>query len=115
MTKPTLADVIVIGGGVDGLYAAGRLAEKPYQAIVCAGYGAVVGVTILEDDDRPFYHDRVAPEEYFTDRDRELSPGCAEIDTTERRRRAETSRAVMQERFADPHPGEQRTHPSLSE
>ncbi|PSP42368.1 hypothetical protein BRC68_11695, partial [Halobacteriales archaeon QH_6_64_20] len=44
--------------GVDGLYAAGRLAEKPHQAIVCAGHGAEVGVTILEDDDRPFYQRR---------------------------------------------------------
>jgi thioredoxin reductase len=43
--------------GVNGLYAAGRLAEKPHQAPVCAGHGAEVGVTILEDDDRPFYHD----------------------------------------------------------
>jgi len=48
--------------GVDGLYAAGRLAEKPHQAIVCAGHGAAVAVTVLEDDDRPFYHDWVAPD-----------------------------------------------------
>jgi len=66
--------------GVEGLYAAGRLAEKPHQAIVCAGHGAEVGVTILEDDDRPFYHDWVAPEGYFTGRGRELPPGCEEID-----------------------------------
>lgn len=48
--------------GVDGLYAAGRLAEKPHQAAVCAGHGAEVGVTILEEDERGFYHDWVAPE-----------------------------------------------------
>ena len=36
--------------GVDGLYAAGRLAEKPHQAVVCAGHGAEVGVTILDRD-----------------------------------------------------------------
>ena len=70
--------------GVEGLYAAGRLAEKPHQAIVCAGHGAEVGVTILEDDDRPFYHDWVAPEGYFTDRGRDLPPGCEEIDEEER-------------------------------
>jgi len=101
--------------GVDGLYAAGRLAEKPHQAVVCAGHGAEVGVTILEDDDRPFYHDWVAPEGYFTDRGRELPPGCEEIDETERRDREEAALAVLRERFAEPHPDEQVTHPSLSE
>jgi thioredoxin reductase (NADPH) len=101
--------------GVDGLYAAGRLAEKPHQAVVCAGHGAEVGVTILEDDDRPFYHDWVAPEGYFTDRGRDLPPGCEEIDDAERTAREARSREVMRERFADPHPDEQLTHPSLRE
>ncbi|MFB6235007.1 MAG: FAD-binding protein [Halopenitus sp.] len=101
--------------GVDGLYAAGRLAEKPHQAAVCAGHGAEVGVTILEDDARPFYHDWVAPEGYFTDRGRELPPGCEEIDETERKDREARSLDVMRERFAEPHPDEQETHPSLSE
>ena len=99
--------------GVDGLYAAGRLAEKPHQAIVCAGHGAEVGVTILEDDDRPFYHDWVTPKCYFTDRGRDLSPGCEEIDEAERRKREDTSLAVMCDRFAEPHPDDQVTHPSL--
>jgi len=101
--------------GVDGLYAAGRLAEKPHQAVVCAGHGAEVGVTILEDDDRPFYHDWVAPDGYFTDRGRELPPGCEEIDEAERTDREARSLDVMRERFAEPHPDEQETHPSLSE
>lgn len=101
--------------GVDGLYAAGRLAEKPHQAIVCAGHGAEVGVTILEDDDRPFYHDWVAPEGYFTDRGRDLPPGCEEIDEAERTDREARSLDVMRERFAEPHPDEQLTHPSLRE
>jgi len=99
--------------GVDGLYAAGRLAEKPHQAIVCAGHGAEVGVTILEDDDRPFYHDWVAPDGYFTDRGRDLPPGCEEIDEAERADREARSLDVMCERFAEPHPDEQETHPSL--
>jgi len=99
--------------GVDGLYAAGRLAEKPHQAAVCAGHGAEVGVTILEDDDRPFYHDWVAPEGYFTDRGRDLPPGCEEIDEADRADREANSLDVMRERFADPHPDEQETHPSL--
>jgi len=101
--------------GVDGLYAAGRLAEKPHQAAVCAGHGAEVGVTILEDDDRSFYHDWVAPDGYFTDRGRDLPPGCEEIDETERAAREQESLSVMRERFAEPHPSEQITHPSLSE
>jgi thioredoxin reductase len=99
--------------GVDGLYAAGRLAEKPHQAVVCAGHGAEVAVTLLEDDDRLFYHDWVTPAGYFTDRGRDLPPGCEEIDEDERRRREARSLETMRERFADPHPDEQVTHPSL--
>lgn len=99
--------------GVDGLYAAGRLAEKPHQAVVCAGHGAEVAVTLLEDDDRPFYHDWVAPDGYFTDRDRNLPPGCEEIDEAERAERERRSLKTMRERFAEPHPDEQVTHPSL--
>jgi len=101
--------------GVDGLYAAGRLAGKPHQAVVCAGHGAEVAVTILEDDDRPFYHDWVVPDGYFTDRDRPLPPGCEEIDDEERRERERRSIETMRERFAEPHPAEQVTHPSLEE
>ena len=101
--------------GVDGLYAAGRLAEKPHQAAVCAGHGAEVAVTLLEDDDAPFYHDWVAPEGYFTDRGRDLPPGCEEIDAEERREREAASLDATRERFADPHPDPQETHPSLEE
>ena len=99
--------------GVDGLYAAGRLAEKPHQAIVCAGHGAEVAITLLEDDDRPFYHDWVTPDGYFTDRGRDRPPGCEEIDETERDRRERESLETMSSVFADPHPEEQITHPSL--
>ncbi|WP_066415559.1 FAD-binding protein [Halorubrum aethiopicum] len=101
--------------GVDGLYAAGRLAEKPHQAAVCAGHGAEVAVTLLEDDDGPFYHDWVAPEGYFSDRGRPIPPGCEEIGGAERRRREGRSLETMRERFAEPHPDDQETHPSLRE
>lgn len=101
--------------GVDGLYAAGRLAEKPHQAAVCAGHGAEVAVTLLEDDDAPFYHDWVAPEGYFTDRGRDLPPGCEEIGADERREREAASLDATRERFAEPHPDPQETHPSLEE
>jgi thioredoxin reductase (NADPH) len=100
---------------VEALYAAGRLAGKPHQAIVSAGHGAEVAVTLLEDADRPFYHDWVAPDGYFTDRGRDLPPGCEEIDDAERRRREDAARETMRERFADPHPSDQPTHPSLDE
>jgi len=101
--------------GVDGLYAAGRLAEKPHQAAVCAGHGAEVAVTLLEDDDAPFYHDWVAPDGYFTDRGREVPPGCEEIDADERREREAAALDATRERFAEPHPDPQETHPSLEE
>ena len=101
--------------GVDGLYAAGRLAEKPHQAAVCAGHGAEVAVALLEDDDPPFYHDWVAPAGYFTDRGREVPPGCEEIDDDERREREAASLDATRERFAEPHPDPQETHPSLGE
>ncbi|PSP76483.1 thioredoxin reductase [Halobacteriales archaeon QS_1_68_20] len=99
--------------GVDGLYAAGRLAGKPHQAVVSAGHGAEVAVTLLEDDDAPFYHDWVAPEGYFTGRDREVPPGCEEIDDEEFRRREATSLEVLRAYVSDPYPEGPRRHPSL--
>ncbi|SIR03531.1 FAD binding domain-containing protein [Haladaptatus litoreus] len=74
--------------GVDGLYAAGRLADKYHQAIVSAGHGSQVGLTVVHDADPDFYHDWVAPEGYFTNRDREVPVGCEEISEDERQRRA---------------------------
>ena len=68
---------------------------------------------MLEDDDRPFYHDWVVPEGYFTDRGRDLPPGCEEIDDEERREREDTSLIVMRDRFAEPHSDNQVIHPSL--
>jgi thioredoxin reductase len=101
--------------GVDGLYAAGRLAGKPHQAVICAGHGAEVAVTLLEDDDCPFYHDWVAPAGYFTGRGRDVPPGCEEVDDDERRQREQRALETMRERFAESHPGDQVTHPSLRE
>ena len=101
--------------GVEGLYAAGRLAQKPHQAIVAAGHGAEVAVTLLDDDDRPFYHDWVAPEGYFTGRDRDVPPGCEEIDEDERRRRERESLDLSHERLADHHPETPEQHPSVRE
>jgi len=72
-------------------------------------------VTILEEDERGFYHDWVAPEGYFTDRGRQVPPGCEEIDAAERREREEVAREAIRERFAAPHPDPQETHPSLEE
>jgi thioredoxin reductase len=101
--------------GVDRLYAAGRLAHKPHQAAVCAGHGAEVAVTLLEESDEPFYHDWVAPEGYFTDRDRDVPPGCEEIDAAEREAREAAALDATRDRFAEPHPDPQETHPSLED
>lgn len=112
----TYVDVDEFGRtGVDGLYAAGRIAEKPHQTVVAAGHGAEVAVTLLEDDDGPFYHDWSAPDLYFTGRGRDLPPGCEEIDETERRKREEESLAVMREYFAEPRTDEPEQHPSVEE
>ncbi|MGM0372244.1 MAG: FAD-dependent oxidoreductase [Halobacteriota archaeon] len=101
--------------GVPGLYAAGRLAEQPYQTVIVAGHGASVGVAVIEDSDVPFYHDWVAPEGYFTGRGRTIPPGCEEIDEAERKRRETESLDVMNEYFAEPHPAAPTQHPSVEE
>ena len=99
--------------GVPGLYAAGRIAEKPHQAIVAAGHGAEVAVALLEDDGRPFYHDWVTPEGYFTGRGREVPPGCEEIPEAEHRRRERESMTTMLGYFAEEHPEAPEQHPSV--
>ncbi|MFC7056987.1 NAD(P)/FAD-dependent oxidoreductase [Halovenus salina] len=98
---------------VDGLYAAGRITGSPHQAVVAAGDGARVGLTVIQDSDVPFYHDWVAPEGYFTDRGREIPPGCEEIDDKERRQREHKAQEVMQSYFSDSHPEEPTQHPSV--
>ncbi|MES3516321.1 MAG: NAD(P)-binding protein [Natronomonas sp.] len=99
----------------DGLYAAGRIAGKPHQAVVAAGHGAEVAVTLIEDSDVPFYHDWVAPDGYFTDRGREVPPGCEEIDDEERRRRERASIEAMTDAFAEPQSGSPTMHPSVAD
>lgn len=100
--------------GVDGLYAAGRLAEKSHQAIIAAGHGAEVGVTLLEDHDRGFYHDWTASKHYFTGRDRDVPPGVEEIDEEERLKRERESIATMREYFREPHPDAPEQHPNVN-
>ena len=99
--------------GLDGLYAAGRIAGEAHQTIVCAGHGADVALTLVHDSEIPFYHDWVAPDGYFTDRSREIPPGCEEIDEAERRRRERESIELMADAFENPHPDEPTAHPSL--
>ncbi|WP_324757630.1 NAD(P)/FAD-dependent oxidoreductase [Haloarcula sp. GH36] len=100
---------------VDGLYAAGRLAEQHHQTIVAAGHGAQVGLTLIEDSDVEFYHDWTAPEGYFTDRGREIPPGCEEIDEDERQQREQESLEIMRRYFEQPMPGEPTMHPSVAD
>lgn len=98
-----------------GFYAAGRLAGEPHQAIVAAGHGAKVAVTVLDDLDAPFYHDWVVPERYFTGRDRKVPPGCEEIDDRERTGRERRANEYMGEQFDDPPSDPPRQHPSVAE
>lgn len=98
---------------VEGLYAAGRLAEQHHQTVVAAGHGAQVGIAIVEDSDVEFYHDWTVPEGYFTERGREVPPGCEEIDDAERERREADSLERMREAFAEPHPDEPTMHPTV--
>jgi len=100
---------------VDGVYAAGRLADEPHQAIVAAGHGAKVGLAVIHDSDANFYHDWVAPEGYFTGRGREVPPGCEELDDDERRARDEQARARMLEAFAEPLDEVPTMHPSVED
>jgi len=99
--------------GVAGLYVAGRVTERYHQAVISAGDGAKTAITLLHDAEIPFYNDWVVPEGYFTDRGREVPPGCEEIDAAEQAARQAESREAMQEYFAEPHDAKQRTHPSL--
>ncbi|WP_256298999.1 FAD-binding protein [Haloarchaeobius salinus] len=97
---------------VDGIYAAGRLADQYHQAIVCAGHGATVGRTIVHDSDVNFYHDWVTPEGYFTGRGREVPPGCAEIDDAERMERDERAREALRP-YTEMLDDEPTMHPSV--
>ncbi len=101
--------------GVDGLYAAGRVAEKPHQTVVAAGHGAEVALTLIDDSDEPFYHDWVAPEGYFTDRGREVPPGCEEISAEEREQREQASLERLREAFAEPQDEPPTMHPSVAD
>ncbi|WP_232701188.1 NAD(P)/FAD-dependent oxidoreductase [Halobacterium wangiae] len=97
---------------VEGLYAAGRVARQYHQAVVAAGHGATAGLAVVEDSDEPIYHDWVAPEGYFTGRDRDVPPGCVEIDEAEREEReAESLRALSAFAAADP----PTMHPSVDD
>jgi len=98
---------------VEGIYAAGRIAERYHQAVIAAGNGAEAAITLIHDSETPFYNDWVVPEGYFTDRGREVPPGCEEIDAAEQQARQAASRAAIQEYFSRPHAEQQRTHPSL--
>ncbi|ELY50783.1 NAD(P)/FAD-dependent oxidoreductase [Natronococcus jeotgali] len=98
---------------VDGVYAAGRIAGEPHQAIVAAGHGAKVGFAVIHDADVNFYQDWVVPEGYFTGRGREVPPGCEEIDDEERRRRDERARETMLEALSEPLAERPTMHPSV--
>jgi len=97
---------------VEGLYVAGRIAGQPHQTVVNAGHGAKAALSMVHDSDVPFYHDWVAPDGYFTDRGREVPPGCEEITAEERRKRERESLEIMRSYFEEAHPDEPTLHPS---
>ena len=98
--------------GAEGLYVAGRIAGQPHQTMVNAGHGAKAALSAIHDSEVPFYHDWVVPEGYFTDRGRDVPPGCEEISEEKRKQREKESLRVMREYFADAHPDEPTLHPS---
>ncbi|ELZ98056.1 thioredoxin reductase [Haloferax mucosum ATCC BAA-1512] len=85
---------------VTGLYAAGRIAREPHQAIVNAGAGARTARTIIEAERPEFYNDWVVPEGYYESWNRTVPPGVEEISHEERKARERRSEAVMQSYFA---------------
>lgn len=96
---------------LDGLYAAGRLAGQYHQAIIAAGHGAQVALTLLRDDDPDFYNDWTAPEGYFTNRGYAVPTGCKEITDEERRRREERSIETLREHLGRSYEEGPDTHP----
>ncbi|SNZ02586.1 FAD binding domain-containing protein [Natronoarchaeum philippinense] len=100
---------------VSGLYAAGRVAGRPHQAIVAAGHGATVGLTAISESNANFYHDWVTPEGYFTGRERDVPPGCEEIDDIERGAREAAARDRLSEWIEDPLDDEPTMHPSVDD
>ncbi len=100
---------------VDGVYAAGRIAGEPHQAVVAAGHGAKVSLAAIADSEVPFYHDWVTPSGYFTGREREVPPGCEEIGDDERRERDQRARETMQEWMAEPLDETPTMHPRVAD
>jgi thioredoxin reductase len=100
---------------VDGLYAAGRLADRYHQAIVAAGDGARTGITVVHDADSEFYHDWVVPEGYFTNRGREVPMGCEEVDSKERAQRERASLDALAPYLSEARGDGPVSHPSLAD
>lgn len=98
---------------VDRMYAAGRATKTEHQAIIAAGHGADVALTLIRDTNPDFYHDWVAPAGYFTNRGRETPVGCEEIPDQERRKREQDARNTLQQWIETPPDTHPEPHPSL--
>lgn len=83
----------------DGVYAAGRLTSTNHQAIVNAGNGADVALTLIQDVRPDYYNDWVVPEGYYDSYDREIPEGVEEISVAERRQRKRRAEAAMVDFF----------------
>jgi thioredoxin reductase (NADPH) len=84
---------------VEGVYAAGRITSTHHQALVSAGDGARVALTLINEIVPAFYNDWVAPKGYYAHYDREVPVGVEEIDSEERRRREKRGRRRICEFF----------------
>ncbi|APX97887.1 NAD(P)/FAD-dependent oxidoreductase [Natronorubrum daqingense] len=79
----------------DGLYAAGRITSQHHQAIVNAGDGAAVALTVIRDVHPDYYNDWVVPDGYYESHDMAVPEGVEEISVAERRRRKERAEDEM--------------------
>lgn len=87
---------------LERVFAVGRIAGKPDQAIIAAGHGAEVGMAILERENSDFYNDWVMPDGYFSLRGYDVPDGCEEIDEEERKRKEKISMKAMRDYFSQP-------------
>ncbi|THE63836.1 NAD(P)/FAD-dependent oxidoreductase [Salinadaptatus halalkaliphilus] len=101
--EPGPVDIVPTDGDgrtdVEGIYAAGRLTSTHHQALVAAGDGASVALTLINDVVPDFYNDWIALEGYYAHYDREVPVGVEEIDHEERTRRANRGRERLLEYF----------------
>ncbi|SEH13285.1 Pyridine nucleotide-disulphide oxidoreductase [Natronorubrum sediminis] len=79
----------------EGVYAAGRITSRNHQAIVNAGDGADVALTLIRDVRPDYYNDWIVPDGYYESYEMAVPEGAEEISVAERRRRKERAEDKM--------------------